>query len=853
LRDSCRRRAENSFLPARTVGGVGWLRGSLATGIRTRMSRYHTMETLAKKRYGPDNTCCGVTEDQTQMNSESGPNKAFLHELGALKERIEDLEKKGHALPLPDSDEFAELHRVKERLERVVAERTFQAQLYLDLAAVMFIALDRDGRITMMNRKGCEILGCDPSSCSAVGKPWFDTYLPDRMKTQVRVVFDRLMAGEVVSAEYYENPIVNASGDERLIAWHNTVLKDREGNITGTISSGEDITERRMAEEAIRESEARFRSLLEQTSDAIFCYEYDPPIPTGMPAGEQVKKLYDGVLVECNETCAKAYGAEAPGEVVGKRLRELFGAERESVDSLFRAMIEGGYRVVDGEGVEEMPDGTKRYFLNNAHGIAENGKLVRIWGTFRDVTEARQAEFALRESRERLSQFMDAASDLFFLLDKDLRLLEVNRRGLEIIGRRRDEVLGRHMRDLVPDAESSGRQAKYMHVLETGEPFTIDHFVPHPVFGDRNFILTAFKVGDGLGVIGTDFTERRRAQENLEEAFEEISRLKEQLEAENIYLREEVRLSHLHGDIVAQSDVMKSIMSQAEKVAPTDSTVLIMGETGTGKELLARAIHNMSSRSKRPLVVVNCAAMPAALVESELFGREKGAYTGAITRQAGRFEIADGSTIFLDEIGELTPEVQAKLLRVLQEGRFERLGSGDSIDVNVRVIAATNRDLEKDVDDGIFRRDLFYRLNVFPITIAPLREREEDIPALVWSLVNELSERIGKRIESISQASMDALRKHSWPGNVRELRNVIEQAMIRANESTLRIQIPSRTVPGMAAKGRTLAEVEKQYITEVLERAGWRVRGKGGAAELLGLKPTTLDARMKKLGVRRPR
>ncbi len=345
--------------------------------------------------------------------------------------------------------------------------------------------------------------------------------------------------------------------------------------------------------------------------------------------------------------------------------------------------------------------------------------------------------------------------------------------------------------------------------------------------------------------------QRQRAEEELKNALVEVRNLKEQLEAENVYLREEVRMAGLHGDIIGQSDAMKSVLVQAEQVAVTDSTVLILGETGTGKELMARAIHNMSGRSDRPLVVVNCAAMPSALVEGELFGREKGAYTGAITRQIGRFEVANGSTVFLDEVGELPVETQVKLLRVLQEGQFERLGSTKTITVDVRVIAATNRNLEKAVEEGSFREDLFYRLNVFPIIIPPLRERGADIPPLVWAFVNEFAEKMGKRIESVSRKSMKSLQSYPWPGNVRELRNIIERAMIRATGGTLHVPAPSRK-PGAAAKGMTLEEVEREHVVDVLERTGWRVSGKNGAAEMLGLKPTTLESKLTKLGIRRP-
>jgi transcriptional regulator with GAF, ATPase, and Fis domain len=305
-----------------------------------------------------------------------------------------------------------------------------------------------------------------------------------------------------------------------------------------------------------------------------------------------------------------------------------------------------------------------------------------------------------------------------------------------------------------------------------------------------------------------------------------------------------------HTDIVGQSLAMKKILAQAEQVARTDSTVLILGETGTGKEVLARAIHKMSACKDRPLVTVNCASLPPTLIESELFGREKGAYTGAMTKMIGRFEIADGSTLFLDEIGDLPLELQGKLLRVLEEGNFERLGSTKTQHVNVRIIAATNRDIEQEVKDGNFRRDLFYRLNVFPIMMPPLRERPEDIPLLVWAFVREFQKRMGKDIETILKKSMDALQSYPWPGNVRELRNAIEHAMILSKDKALAVHLPKL---GSSEVGATLKldEMERSHIVSVLETTGWRVAGKGGAAEVLGLKRTTIQAKMKKLGIKR--
>jgi transcriptional regulator with GAF, ATPase, and Fis domain len=303
--------------------------------------------------------------------------------------------------------------------------------------------------------------------------------------------------------------------------------------------------------------------------------------------------------------------------------------------------------------------------------------------------------------------------------------------------------------------------------------------------------------------------------------------------------------------IVGQSAAIRRVLDQARQVAATDSTVLLLGETGTGKELIATQIHGQSPRKSRVMVRVNCAAIPSTLIESELFGREKGAFTGALARQIGRFELADHSTIFLDEIGDLPQDVQVKLLRVLEERQIERLGSPRSVPVNVRIVAATHRDLEKRISEDAFRQDLFYRLNVFPIHVPPLRERTEDIPLLVWRFVDEFSRSFGKRIDVIAKENMEALQRYPWPGNIRELRNVVERAMIVATGHHLAIPVPNHT-PSAGRRSTKLIDVERDHVRAIVESCGWRIRGAQGAADKLGLKPTTLETRMAKLGIRRP-
>jgi transcriptional regulator with GAF, ATPase, and Fis domain len=354
-----------------------------------------------------------------------------------------------------------------------------------------------------------------------------------------------------------------------------------------------------------------------------------------------------------------------------------------------------------------------------------------------------------------------------------------------------------------------------------------------------------------------DVTEREYYKKHLEEIVEErtaeIIKLKEQLEAERAYLQEEIKLVYNHEDIVGKSDAINYVFFKVEQIAGTDTNVLILGETGTGKELVARAVHGTSLRKKRTLVKMNCAALPSNLIESELFGHEKGAFTGAQSRRLGRFEVADGATLFLDEIGELPLELQPKLLRVIEDGEFERLGSSETRKADVRIIAATNRDLQAEVQKGAFREDLWYRLNIFPITMPPLRERLDDIPLLVNFYIDRISRRLGKDIKMVPAGVMDALRQYHWPGNVRELENVLERSVINSSGPKLRLvdelKKPRKDTP---RADQTLEHVERDHIKRVLEQTGWKVSGKSSAAEILGLERSTLRARMRKLNIRKP-
>ncbi len=450
------------------------------------------------------------------------------------------------------------------------------------------------------------------------------------------------------------------------------------------------------------------------------------------------------------------------------------------------------------------------------------------------------------------------------LLDSGLKVITANPAFYQTFDARPDETEGVLIYDLGNRQWDIPKLRKLLEDIlpqNTGfRDFEVEH--EFETIGRKIMYLNARRIygqGDQTQLILLaieDVTEREYYKKHLEELVEErtaeITKLKEQLEAERAYLQEEIKLVYNHEDIVGNSDAINYVFFKVEQIAGTDTNVLILGETGTGKELVARAVHGTSLRKHRALVKMNCAALPSNLIESELFGHEKGAFTGAQSRRLGRFEVADGATLFLDEIGELPLELQPKLLRVIEDGEFERLGSSETRKVDVRIIAATNRDLQAEVQKGAFREDLWYRLNIFPITMPPLRDRLDDIPLLLNFYIDRISRRLGKVIEVIPARVMDALEHYHWPGNVRELENVLERAVINSSGPKLRLvdelQKPRRDA---SRPEQTLEHVERDYIKRVLEQTGWKVSGKNSAAEILGLDRSTLRARMRKHNIRK--
>ena len=575
---------------------------------------------------------------------------------------------------------------------------------------------------------------------------------------------------------------------------------------------------------------------------------------------------------------------------------------------IYAAFQDGVIRFEDNE-IFWRKDGSSFPVEYTSTPIREGGKFVGTVLVFRDITERKAAEKTLRETLSRLSKMNRYESIIGIVtrtVHQTINLQEVLENAVEALSENIDKA--QHVSIyMVEGGDAVMRAYRGYHdwfvervksipyptgltwkIITDGKPRYCPDVDEDETIGPaareagiKSYLsMPIFFEGKSVGTInvsslhkntfnkeeiqllksvaeqvGTAVNNAQQA-EALKKALSEVEDLKNRLQAENVYLREEIKTEYNFDEIIGRSEALMNVLRKVEHVAPTEATVLIQGETGTGKELVARAIHNFSLRKDRPLVKVNCPALPAGLIESELFGHEKGAFTGALSPKTGRFELADGGTIFLDEIGDLPLELQAKLLRVLQEGEFERVGGSRSIKVSVRVIAATNRDLKQAVEEGKFRADLFYRLNVFPVFIPALRERKEDISVLVRHFVTKYSKKLEKKIDNISSEMMKGLLAHPWPGNVRELENVIERAVIIAHSPVIQIDesLEMRlddADPDTRSVG-TLEDVERDYILRVLEDKGWVVHGERGAAVVLGMNPHTLRSRMKKLGIRKP-
>ena len=744
------------------------------------------------------------------MEDADKTKKQLINEIENLRQRVHDLEESQARRDFPE----AELKESEERYRLIV-----------EASPVSIMAI-RNGRILFSNPASCKMLAfSDPQDM--VGMSALELIAPE-YQVEVAKRIKRLEKGR-------DNPPIEIKlcrQDGMRITVESTSVSVPIGGILTAVIIAQDITERIENEKRLQMMGFSIDNALDRIAwiapDGHFLY-------ANKPACKEMGYTLDEVL-------SMSVSDVDPNFPLERWAEHYQAVKKTGFMRLETQQISGDGQVHDVE-----------VFAN--HLKFADHEFMCSFG--RDITERKQLEIKLKESEERFRAFMDNIPAVIYIKDENDRHIYGNLKAFESVKKKPDEFIGSTTRDLWPPQIAEKLIELDRKVIRGGIPKITEEW-QNTKTGEKRWrrdIKFPIKLESGkklLGGIAIDITETKRSEQKLRKAYEQIDRLRQKLEQENIYLREEIDLQYRHGEIIGQSKAVGQMLHRAEQVAETDSTVLILGETGTGKELLARAIHRMSSRNHRPMITVNCAALPASLIESEIFGREKGAFTGALSGRVGRFEIADGSTIFLDEIGELTPDVQMKLLRVLENGHFERLGSNKTIKANVRIIAATNRDLGQAVHKGSFRRDLYYRLNVFPIRVPSLQERIEDLELLVWAFVKEYGERMGKRIESIPKKSIEALKRCPWRGNVRELRNVIEQSMIISKGPTLKVQLPG--IHGIEEnQAMLLKDVERNHILKILRQTGWRVRGNAGAAELLGLKPTTLEARMKKLGVVRPK
>jgi len=657
----------------------------------------------------------------------------------------------------------------------------------------------------------------------------------------------------------------------------------------------------------------RFHYLFNNTTDSVYCYEFEPPMPIGLPLHEQVSASHDAILASCNSVFAQILGAENPEDVIGSRFGDLDSSKNTSLHTrYFTAFIRNGYSLSDYE-VDFIDSNGQRCVLNiNLVGVLQDGKLARIWAIEANVLALVETKEALR--RRHLFQSLVGTISAALVKATDAEADSVVERCLEkvcdFIGGDRAVIfwledneetysvshIWSRIGNPFDDEMNVSSLPKLFDELRAMRPVRVDDIdaMSAEFDKDKEFILRtnakAFvvmplivegKLIGGFGVgrvqkpvswcdqevfdlqviseIFGNFIGQLFSRRALHDALNGLRQATDRLEAENVYLREEIELTQGFDEIVGRSDAILRSLKLVEQVADTRTPVLLLGETGTGKELVARAVHEHSDRRDRSLVKVNCAALPANLIESELFGHERGAFTGAERSKRGRFDLADGSTLFLDEIAEIPIELQAKLLRVLQEGEFERLGGTQTIRVDVRIVAATNRDINMAVRNGEFRSDLFYRINTFPIELPALRDRGGDVELLARHFVKVHAELLGRNVSEISSAMMRQLRAYRWPGNIRELEGIVQRALISSKGPVLELaeplisSHPDDDIPRILSSTISdLKLVERDHIVAVLDDTRWKISGSNGAAAQLGIPPSTLRSKMKKLGIERP-
>lgn len=762
--------------------------------------------------------------------------------------------------PFEDSElrTVIEMALYKHAAERRLRDSERRYAVTLSSIGDAVIATDSQARVTFLNPVAEALTGWPPRE--ATGRPLGEVFhiVSERTRHPVEDPVAKVLSLGTVVGLANRTLLLARDGGEVPIDDCGAPIIDDRGGITGVVLVFHDVTQRRRAEAALQESEERFRSMFETASIGMAITDFEGHLlqvnrSYEQMAGYTAEELRTLTFLDLTHPDDRPYSRQV--------MEDLLTGRRESHHFEKRCLRK---------------DGTLLW-LHVTDSIIkdQSGKPRYLVGMAVDITERKLVEEVLRKSHQDYATLVASIDGIVWEVDVQTFMFTfVSNKAERLLGYPIEQWLTEPTFWMDHIDPEDRELAVNLCVTATKEKRDHD-FEYRMIAADgrtvwlRDIVNVVAEKGECVKLRGVmvDITERKQAEAKLKETLEEIRRLKAQLELENAYLLEEVVEAKAFGELVGQSAALKRIVSQIDIVAPTDATVMILGETGTGKELVAREIHNRSRRKDQAMIRVNCASVPKELYESEFFGHVKGAFTGAIKDRAGRFEAADGGTLFLDEIAEIPLELQSKLLRALQEKQYERVGDDTTKRVDVRIIAATNRDLKQEVDAGRFRRDLYYRLNVFPIQVASLRDRREDIPLLAAHFVDVSVRELGCACPRLTQAGIARLQGYDWPGNIRELRNVIERAVILARGGALDFDLPitasaavqslSSSQEGEKAAPEILSEPElrrrdRENLLAALNRTDWKIYGPSGAAELLGMKPTTLLSRMKLMGLKRP-
>jgi formate hydrogenlyase transcriptional activator len=718
------------------------------------------------------------------------------------------------------------------------ARQALDIRLVVDTIPTLAWSARSDGSADFFNQPWLEYTGL--SAEQALNWGWRIAVHPDDLARMLETFQEAVDAGRPFEVE---GRLRRSDGAFRWFLFRGNPLLDESGRVVKWYGTNTDLEERKRAEQALRANEQSLRLIV----DSI------PGFVCTLNAAGEVELLNRQVL---------DYFGKAPEELKNWAISDaVHPADLPRVIDAWRHSVETGEPYIL-ELRQRRADGVYRWFQARALPARDAEGRINCWYMLlTDIDDRKRAEDTLRSNEQSLRLIVDSIPGFVSTANAAGEVELVNRQVLEYFGRTAEELKNWDTSDAIHPADLPRMIDAYRRAIETGQPLDVENRSRRADGVYRWFHVRGRPQRDAEGRIVrwyslvTDIDERKRAEDELEKAFEEIKRLKDRLHDENVVLREQIDQVSMFEEIVGSSPALKAVLASIVKVAPTDSTVLITGETGTGKELIARAIHKGSERAGQAFITVNCASTPASLIASELFGHEKGAFTGALQQRRGRFELAQAGTIFLDEVGELPAETQIALLRVLQERQFERVGGNRVISADVRVIAATNRELSAAIGVGTFRADLFYRLNVFPIHVPALRQRKEDIPMLVEYFVKRYAEKAKKEITRIDRKTLKLCQAYDWPGNIRELQNIIERSVILCNGETFWVDeawLTSSEERHQASTGiltETLEKHEKELIEAALTESKGRIAGPNGAAARLGIPRSTLDFRIKRLKI----